>query len=96
MRLIDADAAAKKLREYYGFDKNEPYGGVSTDAIAALSVIDNAPAIDAEPVRYSSFKFAVTDDPVNKYGECNLCGRYVEVGDYCSRCGARMDGDENK
>ncbi len=42
-RLIDAVALETKLKKYYGVDEEHPTAlGLSADAIAALSAIDEA------------------------------------------------------
>lgn len=42
-RLIDAVALEAKLKKYYGVDEDHPTAlGLSADAIAALSAIDEA------------------------------------------------------
>lgn len=51
MRLIDSDRLEEILKDYYKTDCNQPYGGMSEDAIAAMSAIDHAPTIDTESVQ---------------------------------------------
>ncbi|MDY4856314.1 MAG: hypothetical protein SO155_09915 [Candidatus Ventricola sp.] len=66
--------------------------------------IDNAPTIDAEPVRYGRW---IQNKNVPAYHYCSLCkvthkmkmscNAYVFMK-YCPNCGAKMDGgkdDEN-
>lgn len=56
---------------------------------------DNAPAVDAEPVRHGKWK-SMGDCGVT---ECSACEWNTEeyVGDYkyCPCCGAKMDADEH-
>lgn len=78
MRLIDADEII--------FDE------MAKDFIVAFKHnIDNAPTVDAEPVRHARLVNA------HPYGECSCCGELIDVRsgyNYCPHCGARMDGDE--
>jgi len=74
-RLIDADALNmyERLKSYYGDAWRD-----------AQEEIDNAPTIDAEPVRHGKW--------IEEH--CSECGEYVYHGDtrnYCPNCGARMD-----
>lgn len=64
------------------------------DLTKALSVaLDDAPAVDAEPVRHGKWK-SMGDCGVT---ECSACEWNIEeyVGDYkyCPCCGAKMDAD---
>lgn len=95
MRLIDADALQRhKQLEAFG---NGQYEDVE---IVYGNDIDNAPTVDAEPVRYAVW---LTDGSIG--GHCSICGE--ECGaiewdnddllirpawDYCPRCGAKMIG----
>ena len=91
MRLIDADALKDKWEHDIGifFARN------------IVTSIDNAPTIDAVPVRHGEWKpFDLT------YGRsiysCSVCEQATEVPmcmekpmyAYCPNCGARMDGKE--
>ena len=66
--------------------------------------IDNAPTIDAEPVRHGQW---INKKTVPAFHHCSICGvtnkmqvscnKYVMLR-YCPNCGAKMDGgkdDEN-
>ena len=63
--------------------------------------INEAPAVDAEPVRHGEWIL----NPCNLYNDatwvCSVCGKewvlldgtpHDNQMDYCSHCGARMDG----
>lgn len=68
---------------------------------SVLRIVDEAPAIDAEPVRHGRWMFKSTY--YDSFGDlmrelsCSNCGRYVQVYDeatedpYCPNCGAKMD-----
>lgn len=86
MRLIDADA----LPEYTGY---------ALSAAEVAKAVENAPTIEAEPVRRGRW---VKDD-IDKY-KCSLCGKgnnyayswSIGKGDelqdlYCPNCGAKME-----
>lgn len=85
MRLIDADALPRHGQR----------GG-----LVHWKDIENAPTVDAEPVRYAVW---LTDGSIG--GHCSICGE--ECGaiewdnddllirptwDYCPGCGAKMEG----
>lgn len=86
MRLIDADA----LPKYTGY-------ALSADEVAMA--VENAPTIDAEPVRRGKW--------LTEYGDhiraglrpmficCSECGMVTTVKwNYCPICGARMEDAE--
>ena len=73
-----------------------------TGYISALSVIEGEiakqPTADVAPVRHGHWIYE------NFYTHCSVCGKmaiYDKYGqevesDYCPRCGAKMDGGEEK
>ena len=81
MRHIDADALISELG--LDFDTGESY-----DEKTLRDFIDNAPTIDAEPVRHGKW---IDGDPIN--WECSECGylvmRYNNTP-FCPNCGANM------
>lgn len=83
MRLIDADGLREDIETIDYTDCNNYYDTVD--------FIDDAPTIEAEPVRHGKWEFA-GDGIVG----CTSCGetyhsRYVVPRNYCPNCGARMD-----
>ena len=53
----------------------------------AADRIENAPAVDAEPVRHGRWEHGM---------RCTQCGQIdLSKPNYCPNCGARMDGDEH-
>lgn len=97
MRLIDAD----KLKEVFAVPSYEAFG-VTT----ICSIIDDAPTVDAEPVRLGKWEVKQQTKTFNeymtisgRYPTCNLCG-FAEIGpfnetNYCPNCGAKMQGEKD-
>ena len=90
MRLIDADA----LPKYTGY-------ALSADEVA--TAVENAPTIDAEPVRRGRWLITPYTDYDDTY-ECSVCGHgwvFVEGtpkendANYCPNCGAKMRGEKD-
>lgn len=69
MRLIDADALIEKA---YWHSEHPDVGNPFPEGVDAVDVsdIDNAPIIEAEPVRHGYW----------------MCGDYYDIGDVCSEC----------
>lgn len=99
MRLIDAHALWDKAEEMYIHIRGEKYAPVM--AVPA-HVINNAPTIEAEPVRHGTWIGIEYDGyadgcPVYDLWECSECnhehkGEEDTLTDYCPNCGAKMDG----
>ena len=86
MRLIDADAL-KELALWEVYDNSDwDYQYVTT------AQIDDAPTIEAEPIRQARWKGAGMGDYM-----CSLCNEVVTGNryHYCPNCGAKMHGGEN-
>lgn len=89
MRLIDADKLLIAL--------------LSPEMRVTKQLIEEAPTIDAEPVKHG--EWIKTDVCENQF-KCSECGRTVTTNTsivdpadfefYCYNCGARMDGGENE
>lgn len=99
MRLIDADALKKKatMKEHcLRPSVSEFHMCVSTHDI------DEAPTIDAEPVKHGEW----IDKPTGAYRRmqswCSACGAHSGIGGiesnrhkpFCPNCGAKMDGKQ--
>lgn len=88
MRLIDADA----LPKYTGY-------ALSADEVA--KAVENAPTIEAEPVRRGRWGEGINDKWV--CSECGTGNNYAYSWDitgyqlqdrYCPNCGAKMEASE--
>lgn len=101
MRLIDADALKATIGKYEFNAPNEKYkqGGECVLNFYMPKIIDDAPTIEAEPVRHGEW----LDSGINGTVCCSLCmftdffakQNRVMLFKYCPGCGARMDGDKN-
>ena len=94
MRLIDADGINWESVE-------EEHGARTPAVVACQSLVQNAPTIEAEPVRRGRW--------LTEYGDhiyaglrpmficCSECGMVTAVEwHYCPNCGAKMDGGEER
>lgn len=91
-RLIDADALIKNYIVDEAKDDSE---------VISRADINNAPAVDAEPVRHGEW---IRTDEADDYVECkcSVCSfkdytpsydvAYWIGRNYCPNCGAKMDG----
>ena len=96
MRLIDADAL-KPVMCVSVCGLVQPQ--LCTCGCAQALAIDNAPTIEAEPIRHGHW----IDKPTGKYGNwqsyCSACGKHSQIGGIennrhkprCPWCGAFMD-----
>ena len=88
MRLIDADELKKKKKHSYKeFFEN----------VVSVADIDNAPTIDAEPVRHGRWVMVKRGEQHNHY-QCSECGQFLITSEdlirkekYCYTCGAKME-----
>lgn len=91
-RLIDADKLTNEIVHKYGLR----YGD-------AILEIDNAPTVDAEPVRHGRW---IKQDGHYYCSSCNAqnfyaylynsdTGEYEQQDNYCPNCGAKMDEVED-
>ena len=96
MRLIDADALKDNAVDVeLPFP---PFNKRSTEPIVFLYDIEDAPTIDAEPVRHGRWMnkgYITTAYGSIDTGDCSACGAVdvpIEPYDsYCPNCGAKMD-----
>lgn len=95
MRLIDADA----LKAVFEEKSTEAVCGVKL-CKAIIFRIDEAPTVDAVPVKHGKFIGTEYDgyadgSPVYYEWKCSECGYIFEDDEptynYCPNCGARMD-----
>ena len=104
MRLIDANRLKQNVLDW----ENCPNGFSDTyDKSRIIGEIDEAPTIDAEPIRYGHWIECESENGVY-FHECSVCkqrdmyqGTFTEWGvkgfsfyfkrRYCPFCGAKMD-----
>lgn len=104
MRLIDADALMKHIKdvptwqdcdEYYWVATKYPHGMYDPEDI--VSSIENTPTIDAVEVVHGTWE----SYPSHLYRRCSACKVEYDVqrfnvrARYCPNCGAKMDGGLN-
>jgi hypothetical protein len=96
MRLIDADALIEKA---YWHGEHPDVENLYAEGVEAADVsdIDDAPTIEAEPVRHGRWEKADNLKP-----KCSVCGEFHLYSwpdhkkcNYCPNCGAKMDGDDH-
>lgn len=82
MRLIDADSINWESVE-------EEHGARTPAVVACQSLVQNAPTIEAEPVRHGEWEVAGN---TTHYYTCSVCGKPGDGFDnYCRSCGALME-----
>ncbi len=93
MRLIDADALEKQLRERASMEWNQGVATSWSDAyLECADIVGDAPTVD--PVKHGHWIMKP-----NGYGTCSNCKRCsLDLGagvdsDYCPNCGAKMTPD---
>lgn len=89
MRLIDADALHERVQET--MEAGLIYSGM-TIAEFIHALVDEAPTIDAEPVRRGYWKVWYHGGTSFSY-TCSFCGMHTpnEKTPYCAYCGAKME-----
>lgn len=108
MRQIDADALKEVFIQTLENIKSNPrMTGQEMHIITAIhtvgQMIDDAPTIDAEPVRHGKWNIEISDDKFTATYRCSECGHkfkwmydsvFPPVFNYCQKCGARMRDKE--
>lgn len=100
MRLIDADALLKREgldNAFKQIENGRPYyKALETMMLYEIKeMLDDAPTIDAEPVRIGKWNDAFGELPSHApYGwKCSFCdGIAFNEHSYCPNCGAKMEG----
>lgn len=97
MRMIDADYVLSALGIFNDRKNGNEHFLFGIDT--AKEIVQNAPTIEAEPVRHGHW----IDKPTGKYGNwqsyCSACGKHSQIGGIesnrhkprCPWCGAFMD-----
>ena len=89
MRLINVDA----LKESFGDERLDGDWCICGDETTARDLVDEAPIIDAEPVRHGKW----IDVSGGYLYECSKCKAQANSNQfksnlkYCPNCGAKMD-----
>ena len=104
MRLIDADKLYEELKNHARNAKDMSMASVYNGIAIACGELNQAPTIDAEPVRHGHWEKkrkyvvgrAVDDDGWVELQElCSACGKWAKTQWrsplYCPNCGAKMD-----
>ena len=79
MRLIDADALPR-------------YTGYALSAVEIARAVENAPTIDAVPVRHGEWQWI----SAYSFYRCSECYEIAERRTpYCPNCGAKMNGGKD-
>lgn len=103
VRLIDANAVLKEIKETYCTYCNS-YNGIwcrACEHMDDMDFIEDAPTIDAQPVKHG--KWIKIDSESFHCSECDagLSGicvseKYISREKFCYNCGAKMDGDADE
>lgn len=101
MSMIDKDKIISDLQKVLGItDGQIEKGGINAGIIDSvnpiiggfLQYILNLPTIDAVEVVHGEWEVVDQEEP-RRYG-CSVCKRLsFDVTNYCSYCGAKMDGE---
>ena len=95
MRLIDADELVEKAYWHGEHPSVDDLFAEGADAVD-VSDIDNAPTIEAEPVRHGSIIETIEDGRMKRVFSC--CGTDFTkmtcwmMPNYCPNCGAKLHG----
>lgn len=103
MRLIDADELLEHKFKSASerTDLSVEYMGGWNDAIDSIN--ENAPTIEAEPIRHGKWVRILDTrfgEKLNDIIGCSVCNIYFSSMDmirrsYCPNCGARMDAEND-
>lgn len=104
-RLIDADELKRNVLKWMPKDQSD-YMDSAIPPLENLTVsmvmeIDDAPTVDAVPVRHAHWIRHEYADIVDGYlvpeFECSECHSWKkDDSDYCPDCGAKMDGENGE
>ena len=93
MRLIDADALIEEIGKEIDEAKKAPLCDYCAGMKNVIGIVKNQDSVD--PVKHGHWKFAK-----DVYISCSVCDATIllfnaENPNYCPRCGAKMDGEQN-
>lgn len=97
-KYIDAENAKSAIATYHTELKPRSISRL-TDAVIAdvLDIIDELPAVDAEPVRHGEWIYQ--DGEIMLCKTCSLCrceSFDLDGAEYCPYCGAKMDLEDEQ
>lgn len=85
------------LEEYRDFKDMDCPSGHTVTADYMIELAEDAPAVDAEPVRHGYWEIGGMDGDLVGNWECSLCNETsLEDSDYCPNCGAKMFEDVDR
>lgn len=94
MRLIDADGLIEKA---YWHGEHPDVENLYAEGVEAVDMcdIDEAPTIEAEPVRHGRWYWKPIDERTSER-TCSVCGQGgCDDFNYFPNCGAKMDGGKH-
>lgn len=104
MRLIDADVVIENIDGWLNCVGNVMIGKGHPYTWVLMGCIEDAPTIEAEPVKHGRWVEKPLDNFRKVEVQCSMCGwrgvdnydSYVDICDfnYCPNCGAKMDAEE--
>lgn len=102
VRLIDANALVKEIESVHCKGCNNYNGAMcrACEWMDAMDYIEDAPTIDAQPVKHGKWVMHKAPFPIQSIYSCSECnssvpGNIFVVGcdfEFCPYCGAKMDG----
>ena len=96
--LISRSALMKRLKDWRNTHNYQDDSALCATLDTVLLAIDDAPAVDAEPVRRGEWENGSNRTSKTYLRRCTACGRecyFCGTGcsyNYCPNCGAKMDG----
>lgn len=97
--LISRSALLEEVNRTFDAFIRDAYFSAACDAMRARNAVNHmlndAPAVDAEPVRHGRWEVGKSDFGWAEDIDCSECGSmysFFKKPNYCPNCGARMDG----
>lgn len=100
MRLINADALKDDICKKCCSNDCKPDATDTVTGCYLLETINNAPTIEAEPVKHAQWIYPYPQRDICRCTNCKFSvqdkiNNVFEMYNLCPRCGARMDGETN-